>query len=248
MPTTSGSSVGAGSLPGRSPRERLAEYEELERRLGLRFSDAGLLERALTHGSRAHEEGGLAVENERLEFLGDAVLGLIVAEILMEAHPDADEGALSRARAAAVNATALAARARELGLDRWIRLGRGEERSGGREKLSILANAFEAVLGALYLDGGSARARAFIERELGTALRQEARPLDDAKTRLQELVHQQGAEGPSYELVAEHGPDHAKEFEVRVCCGARSLGSGRGRSKREAEQDAARQAIEVLGR
>jgi ribonuclease-3 len=175
------------------------------------------------------------------------VLGLVVAERLMRARPDADEGDLSRARADAVNKRALAARARELGLDARVRLGRGERRSGGRTKDSILANAFEAVLGALYLDGGLDAARAFLDRELPPALLEQAAPPSDAKTALQERLQAVGRGAPVYETVVTRGPAHAREFEVRVRVGEAELGTGSGRSKREAEQAAARSALAQLG-
>ena len=163
----------------------------------------------------------------------------------MEAHPDVDEGVLSRARAAAVNASALAERARALGLGEFVRLGRGERRAGGAEKPSILADSFEAVLGAIYLDAGLAAVRVFVERELASGL-SVSEDLRDAKTRLSERVQQQGGEVPRYRTVAERGPDHAKEFEVEVSVGDQVLGRGVGSSKRSAEQGAAQRALERL--
>ena len=192
----------------------------------------------------ANEEGGSGLANERLEFLGDAVLDLVVSELLMEANPDVDEGVLSRARAAAVNATALAQRARDLGLGGFVRLGRGERRAGGADKPSILADTFEALLGALYLDAGLAAVRTLVEREL--ALGSASDDLRDAKTRLSEQVQQGGGEVPRYRTVAERGPDHAKEFEVEVSVADEVLGRGSGSSKRSAEQCAAQRALEWL--
>jgi len=174
------------------------------------------------------------------------VLGLVVAERLMRARPDSDEGELSTARADAVNRRALAARARALGLDQLIRLGRGERRSGGRTKDSILANAFEAVLGALYVDGGLEAARAFLERELPADELERASRLPDAKTTLQEHLQAAGRSPPRYETTATRGPAHAREFEVEVRAGAALLGTGSGRSKRDAEQEAARSALAQL--
>ena len=217
----------------------------IQARLGHRFADIALLEQALTHRSLANEDGGSGLGNERLEFLGDAVLDLVVSELLMEAHSDVDEGVLSRARAAAVNASALAERARSLGLGEFVRLGRGERRAGGAEKPSILANTLEALLGALYLDAGLASVRAFVERELAPGLSVTG-DLRDAKTRLSEQLQQQGRGAPRYQTVAERGPDHAKEFEVEVSVGDEVLGCGAGSSKRSAEQGAAQQALERL--
>lgn len=204
----------------------------------------------MTHGSRAHERGAEEGSNERLEFLGDAVLDLIVSERLMELNPGADEGALSRARAELVNTAALAGRARALGLGSWLRLGKSEEKSGGRDKESILADLFEAVLGAVYLDGGLGPVRSLVAREFGPDVAQVAsseRPLRDAKSRLQELLHTLGEPGPVYAITAECGPPHAREFDVEVSVGGRVLGSARAHSKRAAEQGAAQGALRQLG-
>ena len=204
----------------------------------------------MTHGSRAHERGAEEGSNERLEFLGDAVLDLIVSERLMELNPGADEGALSRARAELVNTAALAGRARALGLGSWLRLGKSEEKSGGRDKESILADLFEAVLGAVYLDGGLGPVRSLVAREFGPDVAHVAsseRPLRDAKSRLQELLHTLGEPGPVYAITAECGPPHAREFDVEVSVGGRVLGSARARSKRSAEQGAAQGALRQFG-
>jgi ribonuclease-3 len=174
------------------------------------------------------------------------VLGFLVSELLMQADPGADEGSLSRARAAAVNEGALAERARELGLGEAIRLGRGEERQGGRGKPSILADVFEAVVAAVYLDGGIEAARGLVRRIFGSLLEAGLSPAPDPKTRLQEQLQAMGKGLPRYEIVAERGPDHAREFEVRVLLGSRVLGSGSGGSKRAAEQAAASQALFAL--
>jgi ribonuclease-3 len=225
----------------------LAELEPLaalETALGHRFRDRRLLEEALTHSSSRVADGAGAADCERLEFLGDAVLGLVVSELLMESNPGQPEGWLTRARAAAVNRDALAARARALGLARWIRLGRGERRQGGAEKPSILADIFEAVLGAIYLDAGLAPVRALLERELPLADVFGPAPAD-AKTRLQELLQGRGLGTPQYHTTQTHGPAHALEFEVEVRLGERVLGSGAGSSKRAAEQAAARRALEA---
>ncbi len=174
------------------------------------------------------------------------MLDLIVADQLMRGHPDADEGVLSKARAAAVNKQALALRARSLELGRHLRLGRGEQRSGGADKDSILANVFEALVGAIYLDGGLEPARGFVLRELGPGLTDPDAALGDAKTRLQEQVQSLGLAPPRYRIVEESGPDHAKRFCVEVCVDGDVLARGGGTSKQAAEQDAARGALSVV--
>lgn len=214
--------------------------------LGHRFAEKGLLRLALTHRSRVNEEGGRGVGNERLEFLGDAVLDLAISELLMERSPEADEGRLSRARSELVNTRALARHAQQLGLDRSVRLGRGEARSAGRRKISILANVFEAVVAALYLDGGLAPVRALVEREFGARLEDPELFEADPKTRLQERLQAEGRPIPVYTTSRTEGPDHAPEFHVEARIEDQIVGRGVGPSKREAEQQAARQALERL--
>lgn len=218
----------------------------IERALAYEFRRPELLEQALTHRSAAHELGEEGFHNERLEFLGDAVLDLLVSELLMESGPDADEGSLSRARADAVNAHALAERAREFALGDALRLGRGEERQGGRTRASILGNAFEAVVAAVYLDGGLEAARDLVRRAFGDLTSGKLRLLVDPKTRLQEVLQSRGEALPRYETVVERGPDHAREFEVCVWAGDRALGTGKGTSKRAAEQAAAARALDEV--
>ena len=218
----------------------------LEAALGHCFARRDLLTLALTHSSRAYEDRDATRGNEQLEFLGDSVLGLVVSELLMELHPTDSEGGLSQARASAVNQSSLAARARKLGLGSFMRLGRGEAQSGGRDKDSILANGFEALLGALYLDAGLEPVRRFLVRELKPDLASPPQQIIDPKTRLQELLHRSGGPAPAYEVTLAQGPDHAREFTIEVRSGERVLGSGRGRSKREAEQVAALQALAAL--
>jgi ribonuclease-3 len=239
-------SAEAGSLPPHDPTDR--DLNAIQERLGYRFREPSLLETALTHRSAAHEDGAHDLGNERLEFLGDAVLDLLVSELLMESDRDADEGLLSRARAEAVNTQALAKRALELGLDREVRLGRGEARSGGGSKPSILANVFEAVVAAVYRDGGLDAARSLVGRTFASVTTLEIAPEADAKTRLQELLQSQGRELPRYETLTQRGPDHASEWEVQVFVEGQPLGSGVGRSKRDAEQAAAKVALEQLSR
>lgn len=227
------------------------EFRELEFRLGHRFADRGLLEHALTHRSRAHEDAsGGVVDNESMEFLGDAVVGLVVADLLFREYPDHDEGHKSKLKAALVSATALASVAERLDLGANLLLGRGEERSGGRQKQALLADAFEAVVAALYLDGGLEVARAVITRELRPMLEALSagggQRVQDDKSGLQEWLQGRGRPLPEYRLVAQRGPDHRKEFDVEVVAGGQVLARATGRSKKMAEQDAAREALIVL--
>jgi ribonuclease III len=215
---------------------------DLRANLGVPDLDAELLERALTHRSYAYENGGLPT-NERLEFLGDSVLGVVVTETLYRAHPDLSEGRLAKLRAAVVNARALADVGRTLGLGDYVRLGRGEESTGGRDKASILSDTVEAVIGAVYIDGGFEVAGEVVHRlfdpviaaasKMGAGL--------DWKTSLQELAADASLGVPEY-LIDESGPDHQKMFTARVRVGDEIYGSGSGRSKKEAEQQAAETA------
>ncbi|HEY0759948.1 MAG TPA: ribonuclease III [Acidisarcina sp.] len=251
------------------------DLSRLETLLGHCFADGSLLTQAVTHSSLAYEraageigfgrsaEGktGKAVEdrdNEQLEFLGDAVVGLVVAEYLCKRYPDLQEGQLTRLRAALVSRRHLGEVAALLNLGDYLRLGRGEERSGGRKKNALLANCIEAVLGAVYLDGGLLPVRLFLERHVidpylaGLVLQMERdSTIDDHKSALQELLQSQGLRPPRYSLQAESGPDHRKRFvvEVRVAGGEHSgqaVASGTGPTKKKAEQDAARQALGML--
>jgi ribonuclease-3 len=219
---------------------------QLEKVLGIRFKGAELRETALTHRSYAFEQG-LPVTNERLEFLGDAVLGLVVTDLVYRAFPDRPEGELAKLRAAMVNMTTLAEVAREMDLGAAILLGKGEEQSGGRDKASILADALEAVLGAVYIDLGMKEAAALIERLLWPRIAAYVRGEGerDYKTILQEHAAQDVGRLPEYRVV-ERGPDHEKEFTATVFLGGRELGRGVGRSKKEAEQRAAHQAFDLL--
>lgn len=212
------------------------------------FEDEGLLVQALSHRSWCAEAGGLP-SNERLEFLGDAVLGLVVAEHCYQAYPDMSEGSLAKVRAAVVNTNVLAEVAAELGLGEMVLLGRGEDSSGGRAKPSILANSVEAVIGALYLDLGWTAAFAFILRLLGPRITDAAAGpgADDYKTRLQELVIRRAGELPRYEVHGT-GPDHARRYTAEVYVGGARSGQGEGRSKKDAEQAAARDAWDNLER
>jgi ribonuclease-3 len=220
--------------------------ELLEGALGYRFKDRALLETALNHRSHAYERGTDALASyERLEFLGDALLGLLVADWLYRDDDAATEGALSRRRQSVVRTSTLADTAVGLGLGQAIRLGRGEELSGGRGKSSLLADVFEAVLGAIYLDGGLEAARALVVREFGEALRAPPEAARDPKSRLQELLQQQGTL-PSYALVSSSDSAQDPRFEVEVRVDDRAIGRGEGRSKRAAERAAALRALEEL--
>ncbi len=218
----------------------------LERSLGYRFRDPDLLELALTHRSYANEQN-LDYHNERLEFLGDAVLGLIAAQWLYTEHPELPEGDLSKLKAYLVSAPALAGFSTELGVGRELRLGVGEERSGGRAKPSLLSDALEALFGAIYLDGGLEPVRKVVVPLLDDVLSERPRVHEeDAKTRLQEAVQARGWDLPDYRVVDETGPDHAKRFTVEVLVRGDAAGRGAGRSKKLAEQRAAAEAIDAL--
>ena len=229
-----------------APEDPAEEVRRLADRLGWTFRDIELLCRALAHRSWCAEVLG-ARSNERLEFLGDAVLGLVVTDHVYRALPDLTEGELAKVRASVVNSAVLAEVARELELGRALFLGRGEETSGGRQKPSILADALEAVIGATYLDGGWEAAADLVLRLLGNRIDEAVRGPGgrDYKTRLQELATRAFDQLPRYEL-EEAGPDHAKRFFATVYLGGDALGRGEGGSKKQAEQAAARQAWERL--
>ena len=220
--------------------------EALDDALGVSFADAALRRAALTHRSYAFEQGE-PVTNERLEFLGDSVLGLVVTDMAYAAYPEMPEGQLAKLRAAIVNMQALADVARSLRLGDVVLLGKGEELSGGRDKASILADALEAVFGAVYLDRGLAVATELIERLFRPRMDAWVRGEGDRdhKTILQELASRQLRAIPEYRI-AERGPDHEKEFTATVVVGGEVLGTGTGRSKKEAEQQAAREAFAVI--
>ncbi len=227
--------------------------EALQEGFGYMFKDMGLLMNALTHRSYSHEHPsdsqGIDEQGpghyERLEFLGDAVLALVVADLAMRRFPQVTEGELSRVRAGLVNWEVLASLAGKLGIGRALRLGRGEESSGGRDKPSILAAAYEAVLGAVYLDGGFDAAYKVVAAHFSPFLETDSHLhlLGDYKTPLQEKAQALFKSTPSYKVVHEEGPEHMKWFEVQVYLNHRPCGRGRGRSKKEAEQDAARKAL-----
>jgi len=235
---------------GSSSLDGPAASPVLEERLGYAFRDKDLLLEALTHRSLINEiPGDGRRDNERLEFLGDAVLGMIVSEWLMRRFPQEREGELTRLRSALVKEKRLAEVAVALGLGTHLHLGKGEERMGGRGKPSVLANTLEAVLGAVYLDGGIDPARAFIHAHFRRFLERTHSNrfmLADPKTRLQELLLALLRFPPDYRVVAEEGPDHEKTFHVDLAVRNLRLASGRGKSKKEAEQDAAEQFLRTL--
>ena len=223
------------------------EFEELQQRIGYRFEDRGLLEHALTHKSRAAEDasGGVA-DNESLEFLGDAVLGLVVADVLFRQYPTYSEGQKSKIKASVVSTQALARQAERIRLGDHLLLGRGEEKTGGRFKQALLADAYEALIAAIYVDGGLAAAEAFLERELTEAIEASSVQTvvgEDYKSALQERLQALGRPLPEYRVAGEAGPDHRKIFNIEVVVGGDVLGSASGRAKKEAEQEAARIAL-----
>lgn len=228
------------------------EFEGLQRAIGYRFRDRGLLEHAMTHTSRANEDvSGGVLDNESLEFLGDAVLGFVIADLLFREFPTSSEGDKSKMKAALVSTATLARQAERLGLGDYLLLGRGEEKTGGRRKLALLADTYEALLAAVYLDGGIEQVRALILREfepLVAQVRAEGVTRHDYKSALQEYLQARERPLPEYRLTGTIGPDHRKQFQVSVVVAGETLADATGPSKKEAEQDAARLALEKLNR
>ena len=226
----------------------MADYEQLQARIGHAFREIGLLQLALTHPSVAQEAGGPKLDNQRLEFLGDAVLQLALSQELYGKFPEFGEGALTKARAKLVNRHALAVHGRDLALGELLILSRGEELSGGRERSSTLSDAFEAVVGAVLLDGGFEVARGFILRQFGTDLDGlVAEPIiENPKGELQELLQADMQEPPEYRMVSATGPDHDRVFECIVLHRGVELARGQGKSKRIAESAAALNALGTL--
>ncbi|HVW05529.1 MAG TPA: ribonuclease III [Vicinamibacterales bacterium] len=225
----------------------------LEERIGYRFRDLGLLEHALTHRSRAHEDAsGGVIDNESLEFLGDAVLGFVIADMLFTRFPTHSEGYKSKVKAGIVSSASLARLAEEIDLGRFVLLGRGEEKTGGRQKQAILADSYEALIAAIYLDGGIDAARAFIVASFGPLFAAAGEHAADAsftadwKSALQEWLQAAGRGLPVYRLASAEGPDHRKRFEIEVMVGGEVISRAGGRAKKEAEQQAAREALAVL--
>lgn len=220
--------------------------QDLAERIGYRFRDISLLKRAVTHSSFMNEQKiNKAGDYERLEFLGDAVLELVASEFLFQEHPEVPEGELTKMRAAMVCEPSLALCARDLELGKFIRLGKGEEHTGGRERDSIISDVMEAVTGAIYLDGGMEAAREFINKFILTDL-EDKQLFYDSKSNLQELMQGEVKQDFRYELLEESGPEHNKSFRVSVRTEEEVLGLGEGRTKKAAEQQAAYQALLLL--
>jgi ribonuclease III len=226
----------------------VSDFAALQKRLGYQFRDESLLRLALTHPSVAHESGAAEAHNQRLEFLGDAVLQLVLTQKLYGQFPAQDEGPLTKARAQMVNRKTLAERARALGLGAHLILGRGEETSGGRDRVSALADAFEALLGAIFLDGGFDAAREIILREFSAAFGElDALPnIENPKGELQELLQAKSPAAPEYQTVSATGPDHDRVFECLVLHEGVELARGSGKSKKAAESNAALAALRIL--
>jgi ribonuclease-3 len=220
---------------------------DIPQRIGHAFKDTELLERALTHKSYANENK-VPYHNERMEFLGDAVLGLVISEYLMKTCPDSTEGDLSRLRAAVVSEPALAAVSRKIGLGDYLLLGKGEDQTGGRNKDSLLADCLEALIAAVYLDAGKDAAESLIIRFFEEVIKKTSASGGslDYKTELQERCQDQLKQLPEYRIVSETGPDHQKQFEMEVWIKGQLAGRGTGKSKKEAEQRAAREALAML--
>ncbi len=220
---------------------------DLENAIGYRFRDKDLLKQAMSHSSYANEHRAQGIgDNERLEFLGDAVLEIISSDFLYRAYPDMQEGQLTKLRASLVCEPTLALSAHEFDLSSYLLLGKGEEHTGGRMRDSIVSDAMEALIGAIYLDGGMDPARTFVERFILTDI-DHKKLFYDSKTVLQEMVQRDSRQDEiSYEVVGEEGPDHAKVFTVELRIGGRPAGRGRGSTKKSAEQQAAYQAIQKI--
>ena len=226
------------------------EFDALQQAIDYRFRDRGLLEHAMTHTSRANEDvsGGVA-DNESLEFLGDAVLGFVIADVLFREFPEFNEGQKSKVKAALVSTATLASQAERLRLGEHLLLGRGEEKTGGRQKQALLADGYEALIAAVYIDGGIEQARAFIAQEFAallTEVREHGLTARDHKSALQEFLQSHDQVLPEYRLAGTIGPDHRKLFQVEVVVRGKPLAQGTGPSKKEAEQEAARTALEKL--
>ncbi|MBR6531987.1 MAG: ribonuclease III [Clostridia bacterium] len=223
-----------------------ADIKELQEKLGYTFNDDKLLIRALSHSSYVNENHSAGESNERLEFLGDSVLGFITAENFYTNYTKLPEGELTKLRAATVCEKSLAGFAKQLDLGRYLLLGKGENLTGGRNRPSIQADAFEAIIAAIYLDGGMENARPFVLKYIEEAIRQH-QSFKDYKTMLQEVVQRNPGELVEYVLVGETGPDHDKRFAVEVHLNSNVIGKGIGKSKKRAEQEAAREALELMG-
>jgi ribonuclease-3 len=226
----------------------MSDLSALQTRIGYTFKNADLLRLALTHPSIAHEAGTHIQTNQRLEYLGDAVLQLILTRALYDKFPDYGEGPLTKARATLVNRRMLAVHGRTIGLHEHLILSRGEEQTGGRQRPSAIADAFEALIGALFMDGGLDAAKLFVLSEFAEYVSELAKlpSIDNPKGELQELLQAKSAEAPEYQLLSAHGPDHDRVFECSVHHGGVELARGSGKSKKEAESAAALAAYQVL--
>ena len=226
---------------------------ELEAQLGHRFKNSGLLDQALTHKSYSHEAGDacqtVVPHYESLEFLGDSILGFVVSDFLYTTDPTLTEGELTKIRAQLVSAPQLASISAGLNLGKYLKLSKGEEKTGGRKKRAILADLFESLVAAIYLDAGLESVRTFIEKQFRPQTEMLARgelELRDSKSSLQEALHRRGLPSPQYDVVREHGPDHEKTFLVNVSVRGKILAEGEGRSKKKAESQAAQRAIDMM--
>lgn len=228
--------------------EREDALHALEERLGHHFADLSLLDRALTHSSHAHEDkSGATRHGEALEFLGDAILGFLVADLLHRCDPDSDEGTKTKLRARLVSAPNLARRAAEIGLPELLLLGRGEEKTGGRGNPALAADAYEALIASLYLDGGIETAQSFVNAEFAPELAAlQGAPEVDHKSALQEVLQARGEPVPEYEVLAEEALGRRTRFVVRCVIQGRAVSEGEGSSKKEAQQDAARKALDAI--
>ena len=230
-----------------------SEFEPLERRMAYRFRDRGLLEHALTHRSRVHEDAsGGVFDNESMEFLGDSVLGFVIADMLFRQFPQHNEGQKSKLKASIVSAASLARLGERMGLGEFLILGRGEEKTGGRRKHALIADCYEALIAAIYLDGGIEAAEAFIHRQFAGLIDEARRTgahaafTEDYKSALQEWLQSHDRGLPSYRLAAEDGPAHRRVFDVEVLVNGEPIARAEGKSKKEAAQAAARKALERL--
>src|SRR5213594_444319 len=227
------------------------QFQKLQQTIGHTFKNPDLLQEAVTHPSLAHERAGNGTQhNQRLEFLGDAVLQLVLTDFIYALYPDFAEGKLTQVRAHLANRHTLHRRALAIGLGQYLQLGKGEEASGGRARLSNLADAFEALLGAVYLDGGIRAARKFVSRQFAHEFKslKETSPRQNPKGRLQELLQSRSSANPQYRVIDESGPDHDKKFEAVVEWEGREIGRGHGSSKKVAEVAAAEAALHGLQR
>ena len=242
------------SLPTRTVKFG-REFEPLERIIGYKFRDHGLLEHALTHRSRVHEDAsGGVFDNESMEFLGDSILGFVIADMLFRQFPQHNEGQKSKLKASIVSAASLARLGERINLGEFLILGRGEEKTGGRRKLALIADCYEALIAAIYLDGGFDPVRAFIQRQFQDLIEEarrsgaEASFTEDYKSALQEFLQREGKGLPEYRITAEIGPAHRRRFEVEVLVNGEPTAKAEGRSKKDAAQAAAKEALESLSR